>query len=682
MELFSFVPATIIVVLFFKNKLLLIFVQNMFNEINSAMRNFILSCALLGAFPASAQTLTADFTAAEAARTCYYQGFDSEEDLSDWSFQVTNEDATWHLAERPYVAGLPAFTVFNPESKYSLAIRYDDYSQQNETAFSPVVHIEPGSRCEFYLCFSGGLLVFADLTLSVTDMATNETTQMFSAFQWAQEVGYDGPNWMPFEFDLAEYAGCDVRFSFNYQGSGGEDMLVDDFRVVQEDLSGDSRVNINEGDAVHFEDLSAGNPSSWEWEFEGGEPSSSSGQNPVVVYPRAGTYKVSLTVADGQARHSVTKEGFVQVTAVAPTAKIGLPEDAYLSPWAACFVPVGVPLQFRDLSEGHPTAWEWQLQGTDCPESNEQNPVASYMADGVYSLSLRVSNSAGVHTDMLQYAVQAGGAQYIWNISPEENASLAPAYLSFFGYYGGSNWLGMQAFAEYFAKPLAKATVSEVVVYFASVATITPDAQIKVALHGVGEDGMPDDEWASATLRADELEYSDATFEETVFRFPNPVEIEEDFFVVVSGFPNNSTDEGTDDIAMFCSPVRPEGGKCTAYHLLEEWDENDQPTGKLEWMENVDSPLSFALCPLLDYGNHASGVSETSLPFAPAYWDGSNLHLDGSYDRILLYNSTGTQVYAAEAPAEALPLPSLPNGIYIVECWQGTVRQVGKIWIH
>ena len=669
-------------VLFFKSKQLIIFVQNMFNEINSAMRNFMFFCALGCAFSLSGQTLTADFTAAEAARVCYYQGFDSEEELSGWDFQVTNADATWHLAERPYVTGLPSFTAFNPESKYSLAIRYDDYSQQDETATSPVVHVEAGSRCEFYLCFSGGLLVFADLSLSVTDVATSESTQLFSAFQWAQEVGYDGPNWMPFEFDLSEYAGRDVRFSFNYKGSGGEDMLVDDFCVVQEDLSGDSRVDINEGDAVHFEDLSTGNPSSWEWVFEGGDPSASSEQNPVVVYPHAGAYRVSLTVSDGQAEHSVTKEGFVQVSAVAPTAQIGLPEEAYLSLWVACFVPTGVPLQFRDLSEGYPTAWEWQLQGTDCPESNEQNPVASYTADGVYSLSLRVSNSAGIHTDMLQYAVQAGGSQYIWNISPEENASLAPAYLSFFGYYGGSNWLGMQAFAEYFAKPLAKATVSEVAIYFASVATVTPDAQIKVALHRVGSDGMPGDEVASATLRADELAYSDATFEETVFRFPAPVEIEEAFFVVVSGFPNNSTDEGTDDIAMFCSPVRPEGGKCTAYHLLEEWDENDQPTGKLEWMENVDSPLSFALCPLLDYGSRGSGMTAGTVQAASAYWDGSCLHLGEACDRVILYNGIGVQVYAADAPSAVLPLPSLLEGLYIVESWHGGVRQVAKVWIR
>ena len=95
MELFLVVPATIIAVLFFKSKFLLIFVQNMFNEINSAMRNITLLCAFLSAFSLSAQTLTADFTAAEAAHVSYYQGFDSEEELADWSFQVTNEDATW-----------------------------------------------------------------------------------------------------------------------------------------------------------------------------------------------------------------------------------------------------------------------------------------------------------------------------------------------------------------------------------------------------------------------------------------------------------------------------------------------------------------------------------------------------------------------------------------------------------
>lgn len=54
-------------------------------------------------------------------------------------------------------------------------------------------------------------------------------------------------------------------------------------------------------DQVLFTDGSAGAPTAWEWTFEGGEPASSTEQNPSVTYAAAGVYDVSLTVTkDGE----------------------------------------------------------------------------------------------------------------------------------------------------------------------------------------------------------------------------------------------------------------------------------------------------------------------------------------------------------------------------------------------
>jgi PKD repeat protein len=79
------------------------------------------------------------------------------------------------------------------------------------------------------------------------------------------------------------------------------------------DFSG-TPINLMEGEAVSFTDLSQNNPTSWSWSFPGGNPSSSTAQNPTVSYNIAGTYDVSLTVANGEGNDSELKTGYITVT--------------------------------------------------------------------------------------------------------------------------------------------------------------------------------------------------------------------------------------------------------------------------------------------------------------------------------------------------------------------------------
>ncbi|HRS54655.1 MAG TPA: PKD domain-containing protein, partial [Bacteroidales bacterium] len=73
--------------------------------------------------------------------------------------------------------------------------------------------------------------------------------------------------------------------------------------------------NITVGGSVNFTDLSTGNPTSWNWVFTGGMPSSSNAQNPTnIVYNTAGTYPVSLTISDGTNSDTETKSGYIIVS--------------------------------------------------------------------------------------------------------------------------------------------------------------------------------------------------------------------------------------------------------------------------------------------------------------------------------------------------------------------------------
>ena len=67
------------------------------------------------------------------------------------------------------------------------------------------------------------------------------------------------------------------------------------------------------GNSVSFFDTSAGIPDEWEWEFEGGDPESSSIQYPIVTYNQPGTYDVKLTVTNEFGSNYIIKENFITV---------------------------------------------------------------------------------------------------------------------------------------------------------------------------------------------------------------------------------------------------------------------------------------------------------------------------------------------------------------------------------
>ena len=71
-------------------------------------------------------------------------------------------------------------------------------------------------------------------------------------------------------------------------------------------------VCINE--AVQFNDVSEdGDPTTWTWSFPGGTPSSSTLENPTIIYANPGKYNVSLTVSNSAGSNSITLTDYVSV---------------------------------------------------------------------------------------------------------------------------------------------------------------------------------------------------------------------------------------------------------------------------------------------------------------------------------------------------------------------------------
>jgi len=79
--------------------------------------------------------------------------------------------------------------------------------------------------------------------------------------------------------------------------------------------------SICEGETVDFTDNSIGNPTSWNWSFPGGTPSSSTIQNPTnITYSTAGNYNVILTIDDGNGAVAKTIQNYIVVNTIPGTA--------------------------------------------------------------------------------------------------------------------------------------------------------------------------------------------------------------------------------------------------------------------------------------------------------------------------------------------------------------------------
>ncbi len=82
-----------------------------------------------------------------------------------------------------------------------------------------------------------------------------------------------------------------------------------------------SSTTVTVGGSVTFTDQSTNNPTSWSWSFEGGTPSTSTAQNPTVVYNTVGTFDVTLTATNSAGSDQELKVDYITVTS-APADEI------------------------------------------------------------------------------------------------------------------------------------------------------------------------------------------------------------------------------------------------------------------------------------------------------------------------------------------------------------------------
>ncbi len=107
--------------------------------------------------------------------------------------------------------------------------------------------------------------------------------------------------------------------------------------------------------SVHFQDESSGAVTSWEWTFEGGDPATSTEQNPVVTYNTPGDWDVSLTVSDGNNNSTSEMQDYITVHPY-PIVILNLSDTVCLN-WPAFELTGGIPQGGNYTGTGVSSGW-------------------------------------------------------------------------------------------------------------------------------------------------------------------------------------------------------------------------------------------------------------------------------------------------------------------------------------
>jgi PKD repeat protein len=151
------------------------------------------------------------------------------------------------------------------------------------------------------------------------------------------------------------------------------------------------------------------------WNF--GNGFSSTQQNPVHTYSRAGNYKVTLTVDNTNG----TDSKFATVTVLAQPLFSASPTSG----------KTPLTVRFTDQSTGSPTSWKWTFG--DGTYSTEKNPLHTYKKPGKYSVTLTLNetgNSSAV-TKSSYITVSNGFEAPVAAFSASPASGKAPLKVSF-----------------------------------------------------------------------------------------------------------------------------------------------------------------------------------------------------------------------------------------------------------
>lgn len=136
---------------------------------------------------------------------------------------------------------------------------------------------------------------------------------------------------------------------------------------------------------INFQDQSTGNPTSWQWNF--GNGSTSTLQNPSTTYFNPGTYTVTLTAANSSGSNTLTRSAFITIYSK-PLVNFLANDSIGCAPFSVQFTDASTPSAGTVNNN-----WQWDFG--DGTGATTQNPQKNFPTPGNYTVSLKVTNDKG-----------------------------------------------------------------------------------------------------------------------------------------------------------------------------------------------------------------------------------------------------------------------------------------------
>ena len=219
-------------------------------------------------------------------------------------------------------------------------------------------------------------------TLATSPSSTTEFTPS-SDTDWCF-AGFFGSGCL--EIDLSGYSSATTKFRIENYNDFGNNMYIENVAVISSCQSSSPPTALFSVDehqgcepfTTQYFDNSDGAPTSWSWSFLGGTPATSTEQNPIVTYNTPGTYNATLVATNDIGSDSQTQSNIVNVSA------------STISDFN--FVVNGMTVDFTDASQ-NATSYSWSFGDTGT--SGQINPSHTYTNEGIYPVTLTVTNSCG-----------------------------------------------------------------------------------------------------------------------------------------------------------------------------------------------------------------------------------------------------------------------------------------------
>ena len=199
-----------------------------------------------------------------------------------------------------------------------------------------------------------------------------------------------------------------------------------------------SQIAITVGDSLNFYDTSIKNPTSWNWNFGNGSPSTSTVQNPTgITFGTTGLTTISLITSNNFGTNTLTKTDYINVNPVygkklVISINAHPPDGLSIIPYytGLTWTPSGLTqrswtwnMWCSDVLAGVPTiACTMALKYTDNTLSNYRANFTIPLFDGEYDNGKVTGNNTGIYPDsVIQYSL----VNYSWTPKVTEHIRLS-----------------------------------------------------------------------------------------------------------------------------------------------------------------------------------------------------------------------------------------------------------------